>query len=581
MDVRSFLTDFNTLSIGDIKMDHAGVISSFFDETGLVSFVDDLLPKNHEHNATYGESFKFIALSIFREYQGTLYNAAKNLSLFPLFLLFHRDVDLNDFNDDVLADFFEAVQNFGVSAFYLRIVQHLATRLPRFLDFDVLHVEMINFALFGRIERFSDDGLPETIVSIALGRPKDDRSVISLLTYALVCNSMGIPVYMKELSGDRLDQEELNSRARLFHDFVKDAEISEAEPLCLTDPAFYREEYIRDFPAYFIARVPEKIAEARELIAKDVETRVMEQDDGYSFFAAESSYGGVEQTWLLVHSRELAEKQERAFEKRLEKETSLAFEALKILENRSFASCEDAQKGAEIWISKRKFCRFEKVEIISKEPGSGEKLGRPEAGRKREKSFFVKGTLALNNDAARKERLSLGRFILATNKRTLLAEEILSHYNAQFMGAKCYGYLKGKEPRVSETFVEKPERIHGLGCFMALMTLIFSLLETKLRDGLKEKGKTVTGRLGKPTSIPTLRYACERLERIGYYIFYNKSLDEFYLRLNFIYSPDLSTILEQFGEKTQSLYYKKERLLTEATVEQIIKNIKLFYLYII
>ena len=57
----------------------------------------------------------------------------------------------------------------------------------------------------------------------------------------------------------------------------------------------------------FISRVPQKITQAKQLLAQKADYQFQAFDNGYSGVWVNSDYAGVEQRWLLVHS-EQAEK---------------------------------------------------------------------------------------------------------------------------------------------------------------------------------------------------------------------------------------------------------------------------------
>ncbi|MDR2197958.1 MAG: IS1634 family transposase [Deltaproteobacteria bacterium] len=572
MDVSDFMDKDDHLSIGNIQFTSLGVISSFFDKTNLVSFVDELLPKNRVHNVTHGECFKLLTLSTFCKTRRALYKLCENLADIPIFSFFHREIDINDFNDDVLAKFFEAIHNYGTSAFFLRIVQHLAPQLPNLLHFDVLHTDITNFTVYGKYEYADVDDIAENIIKIVLGHPKDKRFHLKCLSLALISNSLGVPVFMRELSGNCSDNKELNKIMRTFCNSIKDSINTDTIPLYIADAAFYSKDNIFDFPANYLTRVPETNTDSRNLIYSDIELQTMLHDSRYSFYETKSSYGGVEQTWLLVHSTEMAEKQNATLERKLKKLMSSANGALKVLEKRAFSCQEDAEREAKIWISKQKMCQFDTVEIISIERRAEGKKGRPKVGEKLEKNFFIRGTLIFDSEAVNRERLGVGRFILATNNLTLSAEEILTNYKNQAKVEKCFRHLKGKEMRISEILLKKPERIQGLCCFMSLVMLISSLLELKLRNGLKEKEKTISDNLGKPTSNPTLHLAFQLLETISGEIMYDKTIQQFYMQVRVVKSPEIIDILEQFGQEVLNMYLTDKIILSQTSLERFIYN---------
>jgi transposase len=124
---------------------------------------------------------------------------------------------------------------------------------------------------------------------------------------------------------------------------------------------------IRDFPVNFIAKVPETIEECQELEYKDVDFITLDIDPQYSYYLTTSSYAGVDQQWLLVHSTYGDSKQKDVFERRLRKDMSMGSNALKVLVKQGFPSEAEAKREAENWISKYKRLKFESLDVFKSE----------------------------------------------------------------------------------------------------------------------------------------------------------------------------------------------------------------------
>jgi hypothetical protein len=188
----------------------------------------------------------------------------------------------------------------------------------------------------------------------------------------------------------------------------------------------------------------------------------------------------------------------------------------------------------------------------------------------------VRGTVALDSKVVEKAKLGVGRFILATNNLSLSPEDILTFYKDQAKVEKCFRYLKGKELRISEVLLKKPERIQGLCCFMALVMLISTILEMILRTGLKQNGKFISNQLGKPTDMPTLQLAFDKLSQINGHVTYKKDDNSFIFKIVTMPFGDVITVLEQFGENVLKMYTSPEIKISYKIVESIIDNIDNF-----
>ncbi len=107
-----------------------------------------------------------------------------------------------------------------------------------------------------------------------------------------------------------------------------------------------------------------------------------------------------------------------------------------------------------------------------------------------------------------------GYFILATNKKTLSAEELLKHYKAQQRVERGFRFLKSPDFLTNALYLKKPERIEALLTVMTLSLMIYSALEYKIRNILISKGETVKNQKKKPTQRPTARWIFKKFSEI-------------------------------------------------------------------
>jgi hypothetical protein len=130
-----------------------GLIVTFFKHYGISQFVDQLLPKDREHNVTNGECLLSLMLVGFSFFRRALYTVNDEMKQFPLFYFFGRDIDYSDFNDDVLGRFFEAICDFGPSEFFVRVVDHIYSLESDLIESSIYHADITNFSVFGEYWR--------------------------------------------------------------------------------------------------------------------------------------------------------------------------------------------------------------------------------------------------------------------------------------------------------------------------------------------------------------------------------------------------------------------------------------------
>ena len=102
-----------------------------------------------------------------------------------------------------------------------------------------------------------------------------------------------------------------------------------------------------------------------------------------------------------------------------------------------------------------------------------------------------------------------GFFILATNdldSQAFPGIEVLKTYKSQQSVERGFRFLKSPDFLVSSFFLKKPERIEGLLMVMTLCLLVYSALEHKVRQKLRETGEYFPDQLRKPSQNPTSRW---------------------------------------------------------------------------
>ena len=120
--------------------------------------------------------------------------------------------------------------------------------------------------------------------------------------------------------------------------------------------------------------------------------------------------------------------------------------------------------------------------------------------------FVIKADISLNQTQIERERVVLGRFIVATNDLDLDPETTLQHYKGQIQVEKGFRFLKDKTFRVSDVFLKNIGRIQAFAMVMVLCLFVYALAEYKLRKGLKEANETIPSQTGKPTQKPTMKW---------------------------------------------------------------------------
>ncbi len=286
----------------------------------------------------------------------------------------------------------------------------------------------------------------------------------------------------------------------------------------IADSALYSKEKLLGHSNYlWVTRVPETLEEARRLVTKPSdELKWHELPNGYQYSTHESNYGGVEQRWLLVYSKQAFEKERKTFEKRVIKQKEELEKAMWHLGNQVFGCEADAIR--EISKLTKKYGLFEiSCEIL---PVSSYKTrGRPSKDKTGEvKGFQAKLSSSRNQKEIDRQLQGKGRFILATNDMDEGAysnEKILSDYKEQQQVERGFRFLKDPWFMVDSVYLKSPARIEALMMVMTLCLLVYNYSQFHLRRQLVELEETLPNQLEKEVKNPTARWIYQLMGGVG------------------------------------------------------------------
>jgi transposase len=176
---------------------------------------------------------------------------------------------------------------------------------------------------------------------------------------------------------------------------------------------------------------------------------------------------------------------------------------------RAFACRKDAQRAWETFRKQTlKYTTVPNLEI--REHVHYGRRGKPKKGGQPERvEYFLAGSVASCLPTRAEFVRIQGMFVLATNEldaERLPAPEVLQGYKGQSHVEHGFGFLKHPEFLASSLFLKKPERIMALLMIMTVCLMVYAAIEYRIRQGLKQHGRTVLHQSGKPTERPTARW---------------------------------------------------------------------------
>jgi hypothetical protein len=118
----------------------------------------------------------------------------------------------------------------------------------------------------------------------------------------------------------------------------------------VADAALFNGDHLRELDqsgTTFITRVPETLAEAKEVLAAAEPAAMNELAEGYQGLVHRSDYGETQQRWLVVHSEATQARAARSVPRRLAKQHEREQKAWHRFVKHRFACCADTTTALE------------------------------------------------------------------------------------------------------------------------------------------------------------------------------------------------------------------------------------------
>jgi transposase len=501
------------------NLDHLGLVAGIVDELGLVELIDELVPRHKLNCISSGQVVKAMILNCLGFLSAPLYLFSDFFASKPVSHLLGEGIEACHLNDDRLGRVLDELHESGTTGVFLRAALQGVKRFG--VKIDQVHVDSTSFCVDGTYESEEEkegkekEGGEMKTIEIKRGYSRDHRPDLKQFVVNMVCSKDGgIPLWLKVASGNTSDSREFSG---ILKDFSQQWNL---DGMFVIDAAFYSEPNLNDVSSLkWISRVPQTLKEAKELIRSSTDElqEVSCTVKDYRLWECRSSYGGIEQRWILAES--LSRKIDSAtVEKELKRQDSKVEREIKKFSSQVFACYPDACEALLLFKEKHiKGHQLLSVEIetvlAKRQPGQpkGEKKSPEMLG------YRVMATLGRNIEEEEQSQRQYSRFILATNEmdgESWTAQKILEEYKGQQKVERGFRFLKDPLFFTSSVFVKKPERVEALALIMALTLLIYSLAERKLRLALAEQQATVLDQKRQPTRNPTFRWILQSFQGI-------------------------------------------------------------------
>lgn len=492
------------------NLDHLGLVAGFCKEVGIAGLIDKALPEQpSDKKVSYGQLLEAMILNGLGFTGRTLHMYSQYFDDKPLERLLGEGIQACDINDDALGRCLDKLFEHGVSDLYQMLGEAVVRHLG--LSCDGINMDTTSFHVDGAYDVESDF----TGVNLTRGYSRDHRPELNQVILSLITeNQAGIPVYMKAHSGNSNDSETFK---KLVKSHISSLKAAQACHYLIGDSALYTSESIQELDAqsqFFVTRVPQKILEAKELLANLDTLCFSGLGNGYHGAFVDSDYAGIAQKWLVVRSEQAKKREILTLEKRISKSMVVSNKGFKKLCSRTFSCKADALKTLEMWVAKQAFAELASsdIEVITKHRGRG----RPAKGSEGTQLYQIKGTLQCSSDKKQKAEADLGVFILATNDVSgeLDMLSMLNHYKSQQKVEGGFRFLKSPDFLVSSLFLKKPERIESLLMVMTCCLMVYAALEHQIRTNLQKTNTYFPDMKNKPYQKPTARWVFQNFQGI-------------------------------------------------------------------
>ena len=487
-------------------LDHLGLVAGMFEELGITEVLDHATQQDPEMRiVTVGHAVKAMVLNGLGFVNQQLYLVPHFFQHKALPRLIAPGIEARHRNDDTLGRALDTLSETGLTELYSLIAATAARRLGLTPTFT--HLDTTSFHLDGRSN--SAEAPDDQVVHITHGYSRDHRPDLNqVMLELMVEHQAGLPVLMKPLSGNSSDAHEFG---QVIQDHMAHLHTTYGATYLVADSALYSAENLQKLAETrlkWITRVPATLREAQAVLAQADPQTMAPLTEGYRYRVVPSSYGGIEQRWVLIHSEPRQPHAQRTVDKQWLKQSAHEVKAFKTLCRTAFACEADAHQALARFAHDVQTTFLHDSTVYST-PHYG-KRGRPGPGAQPDQIVYhIAGALAsrLPDRQARVDQHSC--FILATNELDegqLSAQAVLDGYKGQAQAERGFRFLKDPQFLASSLYLKKPERIMALLMVMTVCLLVYAALEYRIRTALKEQAATFPDQKGKRIQNPTARW---------------------------------------------------------------------------
>lgn len=352
-------------------LQHLGIVAGVCKEIGIAEKIDELVERP-KRKVSVGKATEAMIVNALGFTGRALYLTPQFYKGRPTELLLGDEVKAEDLHDDCLGTALEALYENGVTELFYKIASQALKRYG--VEHRFVHLDSTTFSLHGAYEVAECEEEGPEVVSITKGYSKDHAPELNQVVLSMMTTyGSSIPVWLEALSGNANDKVSFRKSISEYRRQFKVKEL----PYFVADSALYTKESLRQLEEVkWVTRVPEIIGEAKEKILALERNQMGACGNGYHIQEVQSTYGEVDQRWLLVFSEKAYERENATLEKKIEKASAEKKKELWHLSNKPFVCEADALNAAKAFQKKLRYHTL--TYHIEKKLNYG-KRGRPTA----------------------------------------------------------------------------------------------------------------------------------------------------------------------------------------------------------
>jgi transposase len=530
------------------RIDHLGIVAGVCQEISLIEQIDGQV-KASERKVSSGKGAQAMILNALGFVGRALYLTPEYLDNKPVDLLIGPEMSAGDFNDDTLARCLDDLYEAGVTEVFYKVAAHAMQVYG--IQSKFVHLDSSSFHVHGAYDRQEPD---QEAITITYGYSKDHRPDLKQVVVQLITSyKSALPVWFEALSGNSNDKKTFTATVKAY---CKQLSGSEQSYVVMDSAGFSAAtlKAAQEQGVHWLMRVPETLAQAKQLVKDTLEADMSEIEPGYKGKEVECEYAGIKQRWLVVFSEAAQVRELKTLEKTQAKELETAQKEWRKIEGQTFNCTADAEQALAQFNKKWKHHQA----IATASPITQyARRGRPSAEDQKEVvGYNLQGSVEVNAITVDDAKRTLGRFIIATNEldaSRLSAAAMLENYTDQGISVeRGFRFLKDPLFFANSLFLKKPERIMALLMIMGLALLVYSLAERKLRQALRAMNATIPNQLRKPTQTPTIRWVFQMFQGLDILLIYQNGQVVFRKLVNL--RPVQQQVITLLGPQVQKCY---------------------------